>query len=394
MENKKTSVFSNGMIWFGAGVSIAEIITGTYLSPLGMGRGFIAILLGHIIGCILLFFAGYIGAKTEKSAMETAKLSFGKKGSILFAACNVLQLVGWTGIMIYDGALSACGIFQIPRWIWCVVIGVLILAWIFIGINQLDQVNTVAMALLFLLTLVLSVIIFREKTVTGGGIGETITFGAAVELSVAMPLSWFPVISDYTRKAEKPFSATLTSAVVYGVISTWMFVIGMAASIFTGESDICNILLKAGLGVVGLLIVVFSTVTTTFLDAFSAGVSSVSISDKINEKWAAVAATVIGTVAACVYPMDNITNFLYVIGSVFAPMIAIQIVDYYILHHDQSSKNVNGINIGIWVVGFVAYRLLMRVDTPIGNTLPDMIFVMILTYVVWKIHDQLSKKNR
>ena len=30
MEKKGTSVFSNGLIWFGAGVSLAEILTGTY----------------------------------------------------------------------------------------------------------------------------------------------------------------------------------------------------------------------------------------------------------------------------------------------------------------------------------------------------------------------------
>ena len=88
-----------------------------------------------------------------------------------------------------------------------------------------------------------------------------------------------------------------------------MYMIGMGAAIFTGEYDIAQIMLKTGFGVVGLLIIVFSTVTTTFLDAYSAGVSSVSISSKIQEKWAAIVVTVIGTVAAIVYPMDNITNF-------------------------------------------------------------------------------------
>ena len=48
---KKTSVFQNSLIWFGAGVSIAEILTGTYFAPLGMAKGFAAILLGHLIGC-------------------------------------------------------------------------------------------------------------------------------------------------------------------------------------------------------------------------------------------------------------------------------------------------------------------------------------------------------
>ena len=115
---------------------------------------------------------------------------------------------------------------------------------------------------------------------------DMMTFGAAVELAVAMPLSWLPLISDYTREAEKPFAATFTSVFVYSVVSIFMYMIGMGAAIFTGEYDIAQIMLKTGLGVVGLLIIVFSTVTTTFLDAYSAGVSCVSISSKIQEKWA------------------------------------------------------------------------------------------------------------
>ena len=127
---KKTSVFQNSLIWFGAGVSIAEILTGTYFAPLGMAKGFAAILLGHLIGCTMMFFAGLIGGRTGLSAMETSKLSFGKKGSLWFAALNVLQLVGWTAIMIYDGALAANGIAGVGAWLWCLVIGALILVWI------------------------------------------------------------------------------------------------------------------------------------------------------------------------------------------------------------------------------------------------------------------------
>lgn len=84
MEEKRTGLFENGLIWFGAGVSIAEILTGTYLAPLGMGKGLVAIIVGHIIGCLMLFLAGVIGGKVRKSAMETVKMSFGQKGSILF----------------------------------------------------------------------------------------------------------------------------------------------------------------------------------------------------------------------------------------------------------------------------------------------------------------------
>ena len=50
-----------------------------------------------------------------------------------------------------------------------------------------------------------------------------------------------------------------------------MYVIGMGAALFTGTYDIAVIMVKAGLGIAGLFIIVLSTVTTTFLDAFSAG---------------------------------------------------------------------------------------------------------------------------
>ena len=394
MENKKgTSVFSNGLIWFGAGVSIAEILTGTYFAPLGFGKAMAAILLGHLIGGLMMLAAGLIGGREKKSAMETVKMSFGQKGSLLFAILNVLQLVGWTAIMIYDGALAANGIIETGAWVWAIVIGVLIIAWILIGLKNLGKVNTIAMAALFVLTLVLFKVIFFGGAGVEAIVDDSLSFGAAVELAVAMPLSWLPLISDYTREAQKPFASTLTSVITYNVVSVFMYMIGMGAAIYTGEYDIAQIMVKAGLGVVGLLIIVFSTVTTTFLDAYSAGVSCVSISEKIPEKWAALIVTAIGTIAAIVYPMDNITDFLYLIGSVFAPMIAVQIADYFIIKKaDSFSISFDWKNLIIWLLGFLIYRGLMRVDTPVGNTLPDMVVTVILCLIVNLVVGSIKKK--
>lgn len=381
MNTKKTSVFENGLIWFGAAVSIAEILTGTYFAPLGFGKGLAAIVVGHIIGCLMLFVAGLIGGKTGRSAMETTKMSYGQKGCLLFVVLNVLQLVGWTAIMILDGAMAANEVWGVGQWVWCLVIGGLIVLWILIGLQNLGKVNTAAMTALFLLTVVLSYVIFRSDMVSAAA-EEAMTFGAAVELSVAMPLSWLPLISDYTREAEKPVKATAVSALVYGLVSCWMYVIGMGAAIFTGESDIAKIMVKAGLGVVGLLIIVFSTVTTTFLDAWSAGISSESVSPKISGKWFAVGTAIVGTLGAIFFPMTDITDFLYLIGSVFAPMIAIQIADFFVLKQDFSSKTVCIRNLVLWVIGFVIYRLLMQVDIPVGNTLPDMVLTILLCLAV------------
>ena len=386
MNEKRTSVFSNGLIWFGAGVSLAEILTGTYFAPLGFGKAMAAILLGHLIGGLMMFAAGMIGAKERKSAMETVKMSFGEKGSLLFAVLNVLQLVGWTAIMIYDGALAADGVLHTGNWVWAVIIGALIIVWIFIGLTNLGKLNTVAMTALFILSLVLfKVIFFGSGSMTPIVDDGSLTFGAAVELAVAMPLSWLPLISDYTREAKEPVKATAISAVVYGVVSCWMYVIGMGAAIYTGEYDIAQIMLKSGLGIAGLLIIILSTVTPTFLEAYSAGISSESIVRKWNGKHVAIVVTVIGTVAAMVYPMDNITDFLYLIGSVFAPMIAIQIADFFLLKRDASSQNVQLTNLIVWLIGFIVYRMLMHVDMPVGNTLPDMAITMLVCVVASKV---------
>ena len=387
---KRTTAFQNGLIWFGAGVSLAEILTGTYFAPLGMGRGIAAILLGHVIGCVLFFLAGLIGGRERKSSMETVKMSFGAKGGMLFAFLNVGQLVGWTGIMIYDGALATNSIFDVGIAVWSIVIGVMIVIWIAIGVTNLGLLNKITMALLFILTVVLSVVVFRGNN-PGATSGEVITFGMAVENAVAMPLSWLPVISDYTREADKPFRATLASTVTYGLVSCWMYVIGMGAAIYTGGSDIAQVMLKAGLGISALLIMILSAVTTTFLDAFSAGVSCESLSKKLSGKTVGIIATVIGTIGACVYNMDNIMGFLYVIGSVFAPMIAVQLTTYFILKKDSFAAAFDWPNLIVWAVGFAVYRLMMHVDLPTGYTLPSVLITMVLCFAVNKLIPQKSK---
>lgn len=390
---KKTSTFQNGLIWFGAGVSLAEILTGASFASLGFAQGFAAIILGHIIGCALLFLAGLIGGRSGRSAMETAKMSFGQKGGLLFAALNVLQLVGWTAIMIYDGALAVGGIFPAGHWVWCLVIGGLILVWILVGVTNLGWLNNISMAALFLLSLVLCWVIFGSGTPVSENLEEAMSFGAAVELAVAMPLSWLPLISDYTREAEKPFQATLASTVVYGLVSVWMYTIGMGAAIFTGEADIAAIMVKAGLGIAALVILVLSTVTTTFLDAWSAGISAESISGKLSGKWMAVGAALLGTVGALLFPMDDITGFLYLIGSVFAPMIAIQIADFFLLKRDRFGEVFDLRNLAIWVVGFIAYRVLMGVDLVIGCTLADMVLVAALCLIVDKLMGSMPRQH-
>jgi putative hydroxymethylpyrimidine transporter CytX len=394
METKNISLLNNSLLWFGAAVSIAEIFTGTLFAPLGFANALLAILIGHVIGCTLLYLAGLIGAKRSLSAMETVRISFGSKGSYLFSIFNILQLLGWTAVMIISGA-RAIGVIADPInpgsniLLWCALIGVLIMFWIAVGIKKLGVVNIFAVGGLFVLTVILSTIVFGGAGVPASE--GSMSFGAAVELSAAMPLSWLPLISDYTRHAKRPVAATLLSTLAYFVGSCWMYIIGVGAAIFAGVSDIARIM-TAGLGLAGVLIVLLSTVTTTFLDAYSAGVSSVNIYGRVNEKWAAAAVCALGTLIAMFTPIEQYEDFLYLIGSVFAPMIAILITDFFILKKDHMNKPVSVTNLTVWAAGFAVYRLFMSVDTIVGTTLPVMALTAILCVLVEGVKRLCLKK--
>ncbi|CAK7011379.1 cytosine permease [Tissierella sp. P1] len=389
-ENQKVSTFSQILLWFGAAVSIAEIMTGALLAPLGLVQGIWAIIIGHVIGGAILFPAGLIGAKTGLSAAESVRISFGKYGSFGFSWINILQLLGWTAIMIINGAKAFDGItnhlwgYQNEK-LWCMVIGLLICIWVVISIKNLSKLNTVVMTVLFIFTIILGFTVFKN---TSGVIvmEETINFGTAVELNVAMSLSWLPLISDYTRKLEKKITGTLWSVISYFVGSTVMFVIGLGAAIYAGTSDITAILMSAGLGLVALVIVLFSTVTTTFLDVYSAGVSTANLNKKVNEKFAAVIACVVGSLLAMFVPISQYENFLYLIGSVFAPLFAILFVDYFLLHKKDidPSRSHSIRNIILWVIGFIVYRLLMPYNSIIGITLPVMVAMGVICFIINK----------
>ncbi|HFC7512509.1 TPA: putative hydroxymethylpyrimidine transporter CytX [Neisseria meningitidis] len=378
-----------GLIWFGAAVSIAEISTGTLLAPLGWQRGLAALLLGHAVGGALFFAAAYIGALTGRSSMESVRLSFGKRGSVLFSVANMLQLAGWTAVMIYAGATVSSALGKVLWdgesfvW-WALANGALIVLWLVFGARKTGGLKTVSMLLMLLAVLWLSAEVFSTAGSTAAQVSDGMSFGTAVELSAVMPLSWLPLAADYTRQARRPFAATLTATLAYTLTGCWMYALGLAAALFTGETDVAKILLGAGLGAAGILAVVLSTVTTTFLDAYSAGVSANNISAKLSETPIAVAVAVVGTLLAVLLPVTEYENFLLLIGSVFAPMAAVLIADFFILKRREEIEGFDFAGLVLWLAGFILYRFLLSSgwESSIGLTAPVMSAVAIATVSV------------
>ena len=291
--DKRTGLFANGIIWFGVAISVSEIEAGIEIGAAAARDSlWLPLVLGHIFGGILLFFVGLIGARVRLNAMETTKSSFGKYGSKFFAALNTFQLLAWVAVLNAQGASALAGLnLPISFPLTCVILAALIAAWVYVGIRRSANVTTVVMAALAVLLAILSVKLFGLDSSPAGAAGNTATalkFWNIFEISIAMPISWLPVISDYTKDAEKPVKATAISAIAYTFASLWMYIIGIEISGIGASNNIAQAILLAGLGIPGIIIVVLSTVTTNFLAANSAGESSKAIYSKINPKIAGV----------------------------------------------------------------------------------------------------------
>ncbi|MCL6557686.1 MAG: putative hydroxymethylpyrimidine transporter CytX [Firmicutes bacterium] len=363
------------LLWFGAAVSMAEIMTGALYAPMGFKSGMAAILLGHVLGNTFLILAGWIGFRERAGSMESTRYAFGIYGSYMFSALNILQLLGWTAVMIIVAARSL-NLISASLWgyesftAWALITGLLVIAWLFSGSRGFNVINNIAVSLLFALTVAMSMVVAKGGIPASAAGG--MSFGQGVELAAVMPLSWLPLVSDYTRMADSEKSSTAAVWLGYFIGSCWMYMIGLSTALAYNTGDPASIMLKAGLGAYALLIVILSTVTTTFLDVYSAAVSFLNVK-KGDERLISVAMGAAGTALALIFPMDQYENFLYAIGSVFAPLFAVLVTDYFVLKHDRSRERFDMKAIFSWFAGVAAYYIILKIDTPLGATLPDVV---------------------
>jgi putative hydroxymethylpyrimidine transporter CytX len=403
IENK-LSFWHFAFLWCGASISIAEILTGGFIAPLGFKLGLVTIILGHLIGTTIFTFGGIIGTREKVPAITSTRISFGLYGTYVFSILNVLQLVGWTAVMVKSAAESLNMISK-TLWsinnvvLWSIIIGALTALWIIFGMTGFKKINSVAVTLLFLLTVVLGWIIFRNGELFSAQSGEGMSFGGALELSVVMPLSWLPLIADYTRFAKNEKQGAWGSFLGYFFGSSWMFIIGLGAAIVSKDPDPSAMLLAANLGMSAFGIVILSTITTTFMDAYSAGVTFLNVAPKLSEKTTSVVMTIIGTAATLVFPIDSYTSFLYAIGSVFAPLFAVLLTDYFIIKKQTKIVDKLLLNVGatvIWAIGIALYYYFIKIDFILGATVPSMIITGLLYIVSWRYINKwkLEKKSQ
>lgn len=385
-QGKKIGGFSMFALWFGAAVSFAEIMTGSLLAPLGWSKGLTAILLGHLIGTLILALVGIIGFQSGKPSLVASRMSLGIYGSYLVSIFNIIQLVGWTAIMLIQGARSMQAVTS-QLWGWgsfpllVVVTGLLVGIWAVYINRGINLINNLAVVLLLGLTALLF-----KAVVTGSGspvpVSGTMSFGAALELSIIMPLSWVPLIADYTRSAKSSRASFHGSFLGYFLGSSLMYCTGLLAALYSGTSDPVSILTRMDLGVSVLLLAVLSTVTTTFMDVYSAVMSTLNLKAGLSRNWLITVLTLLGTILAIYFPMEEYEAFLYMIGSVFAPIFTVVIINYFWLKQDWTEAKYNLPSLIAAAVGVGVYYAASSYDLPVGSTLPSMLSTAVVYFAL------------
>jgi putative hydroxymethylpyrimidine transporter CytX len=389
----------NGMdfflLWAGAAVSLAEIWAGGLLVPLGFLSGFLVILMGHVIGNIPLALGGMIGSRTGLPTMVAVRPSFGVRGSYFATVLNLVQLVGWTGVMLWIGGKAAQAVWPLPSVGfrgWVVICGIATTLWALLGHRYWKWLHRIAVTALIALCCVMSYLVLHKY-----GLGNLLAistkqgmpFMLGLDIVIAMPISWLPLVCDYSRYGKGAESAFWGTWVGYFIVSSWMYVIGLAAALATRsptpDSMVLELMVDLGLALPAIIIVLFSTFTTTFLDIYSAAVSALNIWPQMGERRGSLTCGILGTAIALMFPGTAYENFLLFVGSVFCPLFGVVLADYFFLrgqrYFDKGMKDqgdywyTGGFNLwafAAWGIGFGLYHFLQR-QTAWGSSIPSLV---------------------
>jgi putative hydroxymethylpyrimidine transporter CytX len=381
-------------LWLGAAISISEIYTGGLIAPLGLREGAIAIILGHIIGVALLAFGSFISRKQGTNAMESATRCFGAGGGRIIAACNTVQLAGWTVVMNVQGASAITSVFpRCPFTVAALALALLVLVWaLFLGSPAMN-VNTMLVPVLALLC----IFFFAQCARQGGGaagippLATGMSFALAMELSISMPVSWLPVAGDYSGKAGSAAQAFLMPFIGYGAGSVVMNLLGLYLRLKTGK-DIFAFLPQSGFPLIACVIIVLSTITTAFLDLYSAAESSREAVPQRKPGRSRLLTLGVLTIAlsAC-FPMerygDFLTAFLTAIGSVFTPVYTVLFLDFLTARRGSSGLHGRGKLVAA-ALGIIVYQVLSHTGFA-APTLATMAFTACAWFIGRKINNGL-----
>jgi len=375
-EGRTLSGFDLAILWGDLGVGLLVLVTGGLLVPaLSFTSALAAIVVGSIIGVTALGMVGSIGARRGVPTMVLFRTVLGVRGSWLPSALNFAQLVGWTAVELWAMSLVADIVVErllgfSARYLWLGIVAILctgLALWGPVGVTRVYLKSFGAWVVVGIC------VMLSFYVLTTDGIGELLrspgtggwpTFGLAVDLVIAMPISWLPLVADYTRFGRSTRSSGWGTALGYLVANVWLYALGALIVLGSGEAPepagiAVGILAIAGGTLAGVLFLVGILVGETdeaFADVYSGAVSLLNIWPGASRRALTVLIGAIATVLAAVLTMQLYESFLFLLGSVFVPLFAVLLVHYAIGDDRVGPATVRWRAFVPWLGGFVIYH--------------------------------------
>jgi NCS1 family nucleobase:cation symporter-1 len=341
--------------------------------------------LGTLVGVALLGAAAVVGADTGVSSMAGLRPVLGLWGAGAPAVLNALQLVGWGAFELVAMGTAANGLVRhsfgfSSLALWTALFGLLATA-----LAMMGPVSFVRRMLrrygIWLLVGGAGWLSWRLAThpglfalFSGRGTGA-LGFAQAVDLVIAMPISWLPLVADYTRFGKAPKAMFRGSTLGYLIANIWFYTLGAGYALLHQDGDLLLSTLAASGGALAVILVIIDETDNAFADVFSAA-SSTATFVPLEVFHLSMIFGVLCTGIAIFAPLGAFEGFLYLISSIFAPLFAVQFVDHFILRKrapaTTTPPRVRLTAILAWALGIATYQLVSRLAPAVGATLPAM----------------------
>jgi len=356
---------STTAFWWNLGISLLLPVAAVYvvLPDRPLWASLLAIVVGAVIGGVLLGLAAAPGAREGVPAMVLLRGLLGGRVSYVPTVANLAQCVGWATFEIVVIAEAASRIVGAPRWPFVLVAGLLatLMALRPLGVMRLLARYAVWVALAAVVYLFVQVL--RQPLPARAQVGNATSFWTAVDVVIALPASWAPLAADYTRHVRSARSAGVGAAIGYGTATIVFFTLGMLALVAYGAGglDVIDALLAVPLGGLALLVLVVVELDEAFANIYSTAVSSQNIVARWDRRALAVGVGTVATLLALSFDIVAYEPFLFLIGSVFVPLVGVLIVAYYLLPRGawnvSETAPARPLLVVPWAAGFVAYQL-------------------------------------
>ena len=321
-----------------------------------------AIVVGAVIGALLLGLTAAPAARERVPAMVLLRGLLGRRASALPTVVNLVQCVGWATFEIVVISEAASRALDLPREPF--VLGAGVLATL-MAVRPLGAVRLLARYAVWVALAATAYLFYRvlSEPLPPVQEGGAASFWTAVDVVIALPVSWFPLAGDYTRHARNPRVAMAGAALGYGAAAIAFFTLGVLALSAYGAAglDVIDALLAVPLGLLAVLLLVAVEVDEVFANVYSTAVSAQNLASRLDRRLLAVAVGVVATVLALTFDIASYEPFLFLIGAVFVPLAGVLVVAYYLV--PRGAWNVSAtaparpLLLLPWAAGFVAYQL-------------------------------------